>query len=128
MPQNPTVPLTAKQRQAIEGLLLHGDVSSAAKYAGVHRDTVHRRLKQTSFLAALREAEGQALDELTRILTRLGRTAAGTLAKAMTQETTPAATKVRAADAVLGHILKLREMVTIEERLAAVEAKVNQTT
>src|SRR5262249_14965102 len=101
MPGNrtePTTPdLTPKQRKAVEALLTTGEVSGAAEAAGVSRDTVYRWLKQAAFLDAVREAEARALDDLSRLLVRLGRTAAGTLAKAMTDPETPAATRVRAA-------------------------------
>ncbi len=55
---------------------------------------------------------------------RLGRTAAGTLAKAMGDAATPAAKKVRAADAVLGRLLQLRELATLEARVAELERSV----
>ena len=90
MPHNPTLlHLSAKQRKAVEALLATGEVSAAARDAGVHRDTLHRWLKQPLFLAAVRETEARALDELSRLLVRLGRTAAATLAKAMSDPAAP---------------------------------------
>ena len=122
MPHDPTHPeLTAKQRKAVEALLTTGEVSAAAKEVGVHRDTIHRWLKQPAFLGAVREAESRALDDLSRLLVRLGRTATATLATAMTDASTPAATRVRAADAALGRLLQLRELATLEARVAELE-------
>ena len=69
----------------------------------------------------MRKAEAQALDDLSRMLVRLGRTAAGTLAKAMSDAGTPMATRVRAADATLGRLLQLRELATLEARVAELE-------
>jgi phage terminase small subunit len=122
MTANVTDPhLTPKQRKAVEALLVTGDVSAAAREAGVSRESVYRWLKQPLFLEAVREAEARALDELSRLLVRLGRTAATTLAKAMSEETTPVATRVRAADVTLARLLQLRELATLEARVAELE-------
>ena len=116
--------LTAKQRKAVEALLATGEVQSAALTVGISRETLHRWLRQPLFLEAVRAAEAQALDDLSRVLVRLGRTAAGTLAKAMGDAATPVATKVRAADATLGRLLQLRELATLEARVAELERSV----
>jgi transposase-like protein len=122
MPQNPTLPeLTGKQKRAVEALLATGEVSAAAKEAGVHRDTLHRWLRQQPFAQAVRDAEARALDDLSRLLVRMGRTAAGTLAKAMSDATVPPATRVRAADVTLSRLLQLRELATLEARVADLE-------
>ena len=113
--------LTGKQRKAIEALLVTGDVSAAARAAGVSRDSDYRWLRQPAFLAAVREAEARALDELSRLLVGLGRTAAATLETAMAEPSAPWATRVRAADAVLSRLLQLRELATLEAQVAALE-------
>ncbi len=113
--------LTPKQRKAVEALLTTGEVTAAAQAAGVSKDSIYRWLKEPLFLAAVREAEAKALDDLSRLLVRLGRTAAATLAKAMGDAGTPPATRVRAADAVLGRLLQLRELATLEARVAELE-------
>ena len=122
MRHDPTLAqLSAKQRKAVEALLTTGEVKAAAAEAGVHRDTLHRWLKQPLFLEAVRSAEAEALDELSRLLVRLGRTAVATIAKAMSDPVTPAATKVRAADVALGRLLQLRELAQLEARVQALE-------
>ena len=113
--------LTPKQRRAVEALLATGEVTAAARDAGVAKDTMYRWLDQAPFLAAVREAEAGALDELSRLLVRLSRTAVATLAKAMNDPTTPAATRVRAADATLGRLLQVRELATLDARVAELE-------
>ncbi|MDP9355721.1 MAG: hypothetical protein M3R02_10665 [Chloroflexota bacterium] len=113
--------LTPKQRKAVEALLTTGEVTAAAQAAGVSKDSIYRWLKEPLFLAAVREAEAKALDDLSRLLVRLGRTAAATLAKAMGDAAIPPATRVRAADAVLGRLLQLRELATLEARVAELE-------
>ncbi len=98
MPHDPTLgELSPKQRRAVEALLSTGEVAAAAREAGVNRVTLYRWLKQPAFLAAVRAAEAAALDELSRLLVRLGRTAAATLAKAMSDPAAPYPTRARAA-------------------------------
>ncbi len=113
--------LTPKRRKAVEALLSTGEVAAAAREAGVDRVTLYRWLKEPAFLAEVRKAEAAALDELSRLLVRLGRTAAATLAKAMADPAAPYPTRVRAADASLGRLLQLRELATLEARVAALE-------
>jgi hypothetical protein len=113
--------VSPKQRKAVDALLATGEVSAAAREVGVSRHTIHRWLKEPAFLAAVRQAEAAALDELSRLLVRLGRTAIATIAKAMNDPATPAATRVRAADAALGRLLQLRELAQLEARVQALE-------
>src|SRR5829696_3525996 len=113
--------LSPKQRKAVEALLTTGEVKAAAAEAGVHRDTLHRWLRDPVFLGAVRSAEAAALDELSRLLVRLGQTAVATIAKAMSDPVTPVATRVRAADVALGRLLQLRELVQLEARVQALE-------
>jgi len=115
------LPLTPKQRKAVAALLTTGEVTAAAREAEVSKDTLYRWLKQPVFLAAVRQAEAAALDELSRLLVRLGRTAAATLAKAMSDPVAPYPTRVRAADAALGRLLQVRELATLEARVAELE-------
>ena len=120
MPRNLTPgEINGKQRRAVEALLSTGEVTAAAREAGVSRETLHRWLRQPAFVAAVRQAEAAALDELSRLLVRLGRTAAATLAKAMSDPAAPYPTRVRAADAALGRLLQLRELAQLESRVQA---------
>jgi phage terminase small subunit len=116
--------LSTKQRRAIEALLSTGDVTAAAKEARVGKSSLYRWLREPAFLAAVREAEAAALDELSRMLVRLGRTAVGTLAKAMSDPKAPWPTRVRAADASLARLLQLRELATLEARVTELERSV----
>jgi hypothetical protein len=115
--------LSSKQRRAIEALLTTGDVAAAAREAKVGKSSLYRWLREPLFLAAVREAEAAALDELSRMLVRLGRTATGTLAKAMTDPAAPWPTRVRAADATLARLLQLRELATLEARVTELEGR-----
>ncbi len=77
------VRLSARQRQAIEALLATGDVTIAAQAVGVNRATLYRWMKQPAFVQAVHDAKADAVEDLARMLVRLGRTAVATLAKAM---------------------------------------------
>ena len=127
MPLDPTLtPLSPKQRKAVAALLTTGEVKAAATEAGIHRDTLHRWLKEPVFLDAVRQAEAAALDDLSRVLVGLGRTAVTTLHEAMSELDTPVATKVRAADVTLSRLLQLRELAQLEARVQALETAVGQ--
>ena len=121
LPRSLTPNLTPKQRRAVEALVTTGEVAAAAREINITRDTLYRWLKQPVFLGAVREAEAKALDELSRLLVRLSRTAVATIAKAMSDPATPAATRVRAADVALGRLLQLRELAQLEARVQALE-------
>ena len=113
--------LSLKRRKAVEALLSTGEVAAAAREAGVRRETLHRWLREPAFLQEVRRAEAAALDELSRLLVRLGRSAAATLAKAMSDPAAPWPTRVRAADAALSRLLQLRELAQLEARVQALE-------
>ena len=117
--------VTPRQRKAIEALLTHGTVSQAAKAAHVARKTIYAWLRQPAFRAALSEAEHLALDALQRTLVHLGDAAAHTLESAMLDADSDSV-KVRAADVVLSRLLQLRELVSLDARVAALEAKANE--
>ena len=118
--------LTSRQQQAIAAIVATGDVTIAAQSVGVNRATLYRWMKQPQFVQAVHAAEADAVEDLSRMLVRLGRTAVATLAKAMSDPATPAATKVRAANATLSKLLQLRELATLEQRVAALEAIVEE--
>lgn len=120
--------LTLKQRKAVTALLTTPDVTAAAKDAGVSRETVYKWMQLPLFIAALHEAEAAALAAVSRSLVRLAERAAATLEGAMTDEAAPAATRVRAADAVLGRLLQVRELVVLEGRVRELEARMEGDT
>src|SRR3954452_11647031 len=113
--------LTPKQRRAVEALLATGEITAAAREAGVARETLQRWFHEPHFAQAVREAEAAAIDDLSRMLVRLGRSATTTLAKAMNDSTVPWSTRVRAAEASLGRMLQLRELATLEARVTGLE-------
>jgi len=113
--------LTPKQRKAIASLMTTGDVSQACRDAGISRETIYRWFKQDTFKDAIDQATSEAIESLSRSLVLLGDQATQTLRNAMSDQDTPIATRVRAADVVLGRLLQLRELYTLEARVTELE-------
>ena len=118
--------LTPKQNKAVTALLVMPDVTAAATAAGVSRDTVYKWLRDPAFQAVIRSAEAAALASVSRSLVGLADAAVGSLARAMNDESAPLSIRVRAADAVLGRLLQLRELVILEERVRELEERIGE--
>lgn len=116
--------LTPAQRLVIEKLLTSGSVEDAANAAKVARSTVYRWLKDAAFVAELRSAEALAVESLARSLAGLGDLAASALRDALTDA--KISVRLRSAEVVIGNLLRLRELVSIEQRLAVLEARSNE--
>ena len=119
--------LSIKKQRAIETLATSGNVAEAARAANVSRKTLYRWLRQSDFTEALEVTAQESLANLSRELVRLGAQSVTTLEGAMTDTEATASTKVRAADVVLARLLQLRELVSIESRLTALEKKSGST-
>ena len=114
--------LTPKQERAIRALLEHKSVGEAAASIGVGERTLYRWLADPTFRQALSAAEGDLLDVATRRLLSLQDAAISTFAGMLSDDNEASATvKLRAAQAVLDYLLKLRELRDIEQRLTALE-------
>lgn len=114
--------LTSKQKRAISALMTSPTIAAAAKAAGCGERTLYRWLGDPVFTAELQAAERQALDATMRRLTSLSVAATSVVAHLLGDDDVPSATKARAADIVFGRMLQWREVMQLEERLAALEA------
>lgn len=115
--------ISAKQKAAIRALLTGATFTDAAQAAKVHPNALTGWMRDPDFLAALHQAEADALAAVSRELVTLASKAASTLDRVLDDPQARDSSKVRAADVVLGRILQLRELVDIEQRLAALEVK-----
>lgn len=113
--------LSSKQMQAIEALLVSPDATTAAIEAGVCKDTMYRYLKEPAFQTALRETQSAALEYIGVGLLTLAGKALRTLNDAMDNPSATVAVKVRAADAVLSHTLRVKELIDLESRMRSLE-------
>src|SRR6266851_5017582 len=110
-----------KMEAAVAAPLTHRNHEEAARAVGIGTATLLRWQKepvfQQAYRAARRAAHGQSIARLQQA------TSAGvsTLLKVMVDASTPASTKVRAADSVLNHSAKAIEIEDIEVRVAELE-------
>jgi phage terminase small subunit len=117
--------LSANQQRLLTALVTNRTVEAAATVAGVSKSSAYRWLKEPQFADALRRVELAALSEATRALISLHHKAVETLENVMDDPDAPAGTRVRAASEVVSSTLKLREIVDHEERIAALEQRLN---
>ena len=100
-------------------------VEEAAKQAGLSVRTAHRRRADPKFALEVGRLRRAALDQSLGLLTAGAVEATATLC-ALLKDESPTI-RLRAAVAVLQACLKLREEVDLEERLAELEAKINDS-
>lgn len=116
--------LTPRQLRAINALLTHPTVAAAAVVLGVAPSTIYRWLGENAFRAALAQAEGEAVAAAGRKLVNLAESALNVLSDVMTDPQAPDAVRVRAAETVLANLMKFREVIAFETRLADLEREV----
>ena len=119
--------LSTKQVRAVQALLSAKNVAEAAAATGLGERTLHRWLTEDAFRAALAAAEAELLDAATRRLLHLQGAAIDTFETVLDSEEASAALKLRAAQAVLDNLLRLREVHSLEQRLLELERAVALT-
>src|ERR1700680_4456893 len=113
---------TRKMEEAVAALLTHRNHEEAAGAVGIGTATLLRWQKKSEFQDAYRAARRAVHGQSIARLQQATGAAVSTLLKVMVDASTPATTKVRAADSVLNHSAKAIELEDIEVRLAAIEA------
>ena len=111
--------LNSKQLKAIPVLIGCDTVEGAARKAGVSKNTLYAWMQQEEFSKALSTARKKLLDKAMHKLMSVSMKAVITLEGLLDAESE--AVRRAAANDVLGHILKYRELSEIEERLETVE-------
>ena len=117
--------LTGAQRRTIPALLANRTKAEAAKQAGVSVRAIARWMHDPAFVAALHQAEGDALAEAGRWLVRMAQKALEAVEGVLDDKTQPAWLRMQAAQTVLAAVLRWREANTIEERLTVLEDAIN---
>jgi len=105
-----------KMEVAVAALLTHRNHEEAARSVGIGTATLLRWQKHPEFQKAYREARRAAHGQSIARLQQATSAAVSTLLKVMVDASTPASTKVRAADSVLDHSGKAIELEDIEAR------------
>jgi hypothetical protein len=113
-----------KKEEAIVALLTQRNIDEAARAIEVATNTLLKWMKLPEFQAAYREARRAAHGQSIARLQQATSAAASTLLKVMVDASTPASTKVRAADSVLNHSAKAIEIEDIEVRVSELERAV----
>jgi hypothetical protein len=110
-----------KQEEAIAALLTQRNIEEAARTANIGTQTLYRWMKEPEFQAAYLEARRAAVSQSNARLQQGSSAAVSTLLKVMVDVSTPASTRVRAADRILEHAKQAIEIDDIQVRLAALE-------
>src|SRR5579863_1563616 len=110
-----------KQEEAIAALLTQRNTEEAARAVGVAPKTLLRWMKLPDFQRAYRQARWAAFGQSVARLQQAASAAVSTLLKVMVDRSTPASTRVRAAESVLTHAAKSIEIEDIEARVTALE-------
>jgi len=119
-----SVKLRPKQNKAIQALLEYRTIDAAADAAGVTPRTIYRWFDIPAFRTVLNKAEGDAIDQATRNLLTLSKAAINVFYEVMSDQNASPGIRLRAADRVMTHLIKLRELRDIEIRIRALEEKV----
>jgi hypothetical protein len=117
--------LSRKQEQAIAALLSEATVGAAAERAGVGEVTLWRWLKDDAFKAAYREARRQVVEKAMAQLQQATWAASTTLLRLLNAGSE--SVRLRAAEAILNHASRGLELLDFEERITALEQKLNET-
>jgi uncharacterized membrane protein (DUF106 family) len=83
--------------------------------------TLMRWQKDSEFQKALREARRAAFGQAIARLQQMSGAAVTTLGKMMVEQSAPASTRVRAAEAIINHAAKAIEIEDIEARVSELE-------
>jgi len=119
--KGPGSKFTRKKEEAIAALLTQRNVEEAARVTGISTQTLLRWLQIPEFDVAYRKARRDAFSQSIARLQQASSAAVATLLKVMVDEKTPASSKLRAADCILGYAAKAIELADFEARLAALE-------
>jgi hypothetical protein len=115
-----------QRKKAEDALLLAlacgATVEAAARQCGISDRTVYRRLQDAAFRARLQAVRADMVQRTAGMLTAAAGEAVKTLL-VLQKETTPPATRLGAARAVLELGMKVRETAELAERIAALEAQ-----
>ena len=116
------------QRRAITALLKHSTIAAAAEDCQLTERTLYRYLDDETFRVELSRREGIALGLATRRLLTMVDKALDALESVLERpEQRGAGNKRMAAKTVIDSLLKVRELVTLEQRISELERMANVT-
>lgn len=113
--------LTARHRAVIEGLVQGKAKTRVAGELGIRRETITRYLRNPHFVAALRQAQDEALAGVTRRMRAGADTMLAVLATVATDKKESTHVRVRAALGWLAQLWRALELQDLSERVAKLE-------
>lgn len=111
--------LSSHKRRAVLALVEHGAVARAADECKLSRQTLYRWLREPEFAQALRDESDSRVEQASRRLTYLVDEAITVLSELLKSGSEHQ--RRLAADSVLSHALRLRELVELEQRISNLE-------
>jgi hypothetical protein len=118
--------LTEKQTRTIAALCSYRTLGAALEAVKVSRTTLARWRKQPEFIAALEAAQRESLAGLSRSLVVLSDKATAALENTFDDAEAAPGVKVRAAEVVLVNMLRVAELVDLEQRISELERQVTK--
>jgi len=116
--------LSPKQKRFLAALLASKTTAEAIRQAHVSERSAYRWLRDSVFQEALNEAESEVLESVMRGLLSLQEGSLRVLGAVLSDPTARQSDKLRAVELALGHVIRLRSVTTLEERLGELEKKV----
>ena len=113
--------LPRKRQQAIVALIEHSTMKEAARAIGIGEATIHRWLKNESFLVAYREAKRRVVDHAITCLQKATGEAVRVLQEILSDPDKPPSARVTAARTILDMAVKAVEMDDLTARLEEIE-------
>ena len=110
-----------KKEEAIAALLTQRNIEEAAKSVGLATNTLLKWMRDPEFDASYRQARKAAFRQAISRLQQAASAAASVLLKVIVDGSTPASTRVRAAEIVLDKAAKAMELEDLEARVAELE-------
>jgi hypothetical protein len=123
-PVKPPAPLSAKKLLAVESLIACPTIAEAARQAGASEQSLHRWLRESDFVAALKAAQAASLRGVVDLLRHYARDAVDRLQMEMRDIDNPPSVRVNAADKLLGQLARLSDFVEVRDEIEAIRAEV----
>lgn len=116
--------LSAKQRRLLAAMSEHRTIKQAAEAAGVSQSAAYSWQRDPVFKQALHDLEHQTVNEAARQLLSLTGKATAALEEVLDDPIAKAGDSIRAARTILELTLRVREIVTLEDRIAELERRI----
>lgn len=125
MTKNDTLSLSARQQQAIPIFASMLNVEEACRLADISRNTFYEWLKQPLFKAELDKLRNEFVEEAIMLLKVNASKASKTLVTLTERDDSPGVQRAAAND-ILNHLFKYKEMEEIEVRLENLERQLKE--